>query len=152
MNVFALQHLVRSPGVSAIVRATAPVYSEESTYLPNRRGAVITPGASHAARTWYLAEGYTGGGFSESVVILNPGDQVATVRVHYVTRDGQSLVRSVQVPARGRLAWTLGGNVLRGNVAAAFSADVPVVVARTEQFEKGWGITTGNGIWGPAVP
>jgi hypothetical protein len=151
-HVFGVHHLVSSPGVSVLVHATLPVYAEESTYLAGRRGAAITAGASHPARTWYLAEGYTAGGFSETVVILNPGGQPATVRVLYATRLGQSFVHWLHVPARARLTWNVNADVPPGNVALALSSDVPVVVGRAEQFHDGWGLTMGGGLWGPAAP
>ena len=39
--------------------------------------------------SWYLPEGYTGVGFDEWVLIMNPGDDVALIRVVFQTLTGQ---------------------------------------------------------------
>ncbi len=148
-HVFGLHHIARSPGLSATVRATAPIYAEEALYLPGRRGAALIGGASRAARAWYLAEGYTGGGYRESVFIFNPGNQGAIVRVRYATGAGAAQVKWVHVPARGRASWMVNGDVAPGNVAITFNAAVPIVVSRGEEFHDGWGLTSALAILGP---
>jgi hypothetical protein len=39
--------------------------------------------------SWYLPEGYTGKGFDEWVLVMNPGDDVAQVRVVFQTPEGE---------------------------------------------------------------
>ncbi len=148
MTVFALHHLVHSPGLSATVRASVPVSVEESAYLGNRRGGALIVGVAQPATTWYCAEGYTGSGFQEQLALYNPDERAARVRVRYTTRSGATIMKVVRVPARGRVEWWVNADVPPGSVAVAVSSDQPVVVGRSMNFHSGWGITLAPGVSG----
>ncbi len=145
-QIIGVHHYVQNAGVSIILRATVPVYAEESAFQPGRNGGALTVGTTQAAHAWYLAEGNTDKGSSESIVVLNPGSHAANVRVRYVTSSGFTTMRSMHIAPRSRVAWDLNPAVLPGDVAIAFRSDVPIVVGRRQEFGNGRGLTAAVGI------
>ncbi len=85
--------------VSAIVTSTTPVVVERPDYFSNIKsgnagtvsGAAVVVGAPTTAPDWLFAEGYTGGGFQERLVIANldtTANKQATVTVQLDYRNG----------------------------------------------------------------
>ena len=53
--------------------------------------------------TWYLAEGYTGGGFEEFICVANPNSWKTKVDIEYMVRGrGEQATQQLDVPARSR--------------------------------------------------
>ena len=59
-------------------------------------------GLTTSSTTWYLAEGYTGGGFETYILIQNPTTQAATVNLTYMLQGGGTIEKTVNVPANSR--------------------------------------------------
>jgi hypothetical protein len=74
---------------------------ERPFYSPT--GAVTAVGAAAARPAWYFAEGYTGAGFEQDLVILNPNGTDAAVTLTYFLQGGGTVARQTSVPAFGRL-------------------------------------------------
>ena len=51
---------------------------------------------------WYLAEGYTGSGFSTYILIQNPNVDTAYITVTYMLDSGTNIVRLISVPGNSR--------------------------------------------------
>ena len=51
---------------------------------------------------WYLAEGYTGSGFSTFILVQNPNDETAYITVTYMLDSGTNIVRLISVPGNSR--------------------------------------------------
>ena len=80
---------------------TGPVPSGSS--VPSDR--IIVCGNSEAGNvpdTWYLAEGYTGGGFEEFICIANPNSWKTRVTIEYMVQGEDNRTQQLEVPARSR--------------------------------------------------
>jgi type 1 glutamine amidotransferase len=117
----------------------APVIVERAMYLSTPQqtwaGGHDSAGATSLNTRWFLAEGATGGFFNTFVLVGNPNDMDATVRMSYLPQDGPVVVRDHTVPARGRLTINLAteDKSLEATSASTIvesTNTVPVVVER----------------------
>jgi hypothetical protein len=133
------------PGVSVstIVTVSAPspcigIVAERPMYFNfhGNRGGTDVVGATHTARTFYLADVPYGGGYSSFITILNPpGGQAATVSATYYSNGAAfaTLNATVQPGQRGTLLPTNGANFTR-HAAVLVQSTQPVVVERPTYF------------------
>jgi len=126
--------------VSAKVTSNHPVVVERSQYFNyegrddgNASAAVRTP-----ARTWYLAEGYTGGNFDEYVLIQNPGDKAGIANVTFMCSDGENISKSYDLLPRSR--FSIPVDKVEGlesrEVSTRIEADVDVIAERSMYFDS----------------
>ncbi len=106
-------------------------------------------GNSGLGTTWYLAEGYTGLTFHETVSILNPDPATAAhVQVQLLPIGGgaqRSVV--VTVPPQSNVVQDINSVLPGKSISIVAISDRPVVVERTLTFGPGgYGITTRAGI------
>lgn len=139
--------------VSASVTAERPIIVERAMYWSGGPGRWQEAHASAALTTtgtrWVLAEGEQGGslGYDTFVLLANPGDRDATVRVTLLRAEGRPTVhREVQVPANSRA--TLNGREFGLGPGEQFGIlvdsinGVPIVVERAMYWNGGgqfWG-------------
>ena len=108
---------------STKVEADRNIIVERAMYWPNgdsSRGGHVTTGITNLNTAWYLAEGYTGDGFTTYILIQNPNSDTANVGVNYMLTDGTEVYRDVTVPPFSRFTVAvhdagqlgLGGRVL----------------------------------------
>ncbi len=136
-------HVDKVPGlentdVSFMIESDLPVIAERSMYFDYNG---ITEGSNSTATdspstSWYLAEGYTGPGFDDYVLLLNPGDQDSPATLQFMT-EGYGVKRySLNVPARSRR--TVRVNDVEGMNGLSFStlvtSDQPLVVERAKYY------------------
>ncbi len=90
--------------VSILVTSGYPVVAERSMYFSygGRTGGHDALGTTAPSLEWYFAEGHTGGGFDEYILIFNPESVDATVVLDYLKPDGN--VTSQQVLVGGTAA------------------------------------------------
>jgi len=100
-------------------------------------GGHVSMGASDAADTWYFAEGYTGGGFSEYVLVFNPQDQVANLDVDFMLPDGSVQTNAFPVAPKSRVTFNVDGfpGMEDTNVSVMVKSDLPVVAERSMYFD-----------------
>ncbi len=98
-------------------------------------------------KSYYLAEGATGGFFSTDILLANPNSAPAPIRMTFSKDDGTTVTREMTLPATSRT--TLRANEIEGLDAAAFSTTVvstngvPLVVERTMWWDaSGYGAST----------
>ena len=132
--------------VSAVIEATQPIVVERAMYM-DRPGEPFAAGHESAGVTapateWFLAEGATGPFFELFVLLANPNDTPAEVRVDYLLLSGanadEDLHRAGQRPLHdlgGRRAVPDGsGNRLLANAAVSTRVrstnGVPIIVER----------------------
>ena len=129
--------------VSADRRITAQL----NINRPGEDGDAIL-GNTGLGQTWYLAEGYTGLTFHETVSILNP-DQTADAHVQLqILPLGGGAGKSVPVtvPAHTNGVVDINQQFPGKSVSIVASSDRPVVVERTLTFgANGYGMTTRAG-------
>jgi len=103
---------------------------------PGRDGDSI-PGATGLGQTWYLAEGYTGLTFRESVAILNPGAGAARVRLQLLPFGGRpGGAVTVLVTAHSHTVVDVNRLLPRQSLSIVARSNQPVVVARTLRFGR----------------
>ncbi len=97
----------------------------------------VSIGAANPSKSWYFAEGYTGGQFSEYVLVQNPNSTPANVQTTYMTGDHRQVQHNFQVPATSRV--TVGVDNLPGlesaEVSVAITSDAGVIAERSMYFE-----------------
>ena len=127
---------------STFLTSDVPVIVERSMYYSN--GGHATIGVTAPANLWYLAEGYTGGGFSTYILVQNPEATSASVELTYMLQGGGTITRTLIVAAESRATINAVDDV---GADAAFStrleSDTPVIVERSMYFGNGGHATIG---------
>jgi hypothetical protein len=156
----------RSFGIE--ITATQPIIAERSMYFPVG-GARVFEGGTEAAgvndvsRRWLLAEGATGPFFECYILLSNPNEAVAHTTVTYLPESGETIVRSEDVPANGRLTInveTVDPRLANTPVSTTIESDVGIVAERSmywPDISLGWreahnsvGVTDAALRWGVA--
>src|ERR1019366_6523778 len=92
-------------------------------------------GASAPATIWYLAEGFTGNSFTESLQIMNPNTAIATVDVRFLPFNGRPLkVVRFSVQPRSNITINAGQYMPGLSISAIVTTDKAIVVERTMRF------------------
>ncbi|HEY8282848.1 MAG TPA: DUF5719 family protein [Chloroflexota bacterium] len=154
--------------VSVGLRLVAGVGRQVSTILESDRsisasstisyGAADTStalGAAGPATTWYLAEGYTNGSFSEYLHIMNPNNAFATIDVRFLPFNNRPAKETRFVMQPDSNIQINAGQYMPGlSISAIVTADHPVVVERSMRFGLGGrgahdkiGVTSASTIW-----
>ncbi|MBM3151928.1 MAG: hypothetical protein FJZ96_06975 [Chloroflexi bacterium] len=127
---------------STKLTSTQPIIVERAMYWPNGTGTSgghVTTGITSPAATWYLAEGYTGGGFGTFILIQNPNALDANVQLTYMLQGGGTVVKNVTVPGNSRFT-VLAHDVSQVGPDQAFStrldSDRPIIVERAMYFNN----------------
>src|SRR5205823_3819001 len=122
-----------------------------AAHLVVRRGAkdpYSTPGSSLLEKRWYLAEGYTGLTFHETIYVLNTKSVDATVQVHLLPfNGGPARIATYIVPAQRTYRIDVNRLFPHASLAAIVTSDRPVAVERVMTFgAEGYGATGNTGI------
>ncbi len=130
--------------VSVSVQSAQPLVAERAMYFAYRgtlTGGHDATGVTAASTNWYLAEGYTGPGFETWLLLANPGDTAANVRVSYMPESGQVIQKDYTVAASSR--YTVLVNGVEGLPATGVSMRVEstngvgIVAERSMYFNSG---------------
>ena len=132
------------------VSSAGPVTVEKAMYWGEREGGHGTVSSSTPSKTWYLAEGSTGGDFSTYLYVVNPSAQNAFVRITYMTPNGEVAGPEMMVPSRFREAVNVA-DVVPGewSVSTLVQSDIPVVVERCMYWKD---LITGHNSIGVTSP
>jgi hypothetical protein len=130
--------------------AERAMYFNYNTGQGARVGGHSTIGASRLSTSWYLPEGYTGGGFDTYVLLMNPGDADANVQLKLMKpQDGKYYTFKATVPAGRRktvkldeLVWTKG----QENVVPAVTGGEPPVEVKFDDTDVATLIYADKGI------
>ena len=123
-------------------------------------GGHEAPAVEAPATQWFVAEGTTGHGFSEYLLIANPNSQPTNVTIRYLTPSGDYTPAPLTVDANSRqTVWVNGIPALAGeDVSASISAPLPIIVERAMYWPgvnpAGWieahasaGVTSTGAMW-----
>src|SRR5579885_2815727 len=104
-------------------------------------------GTAAPNKTWYLAEGYTGLTFHETLALVNPGNSPAHVRLRLLPFGGRpARAVSENVAAQSTLLVDVNSLMPKQSLSIIATADGPIVLARTLTFSKeGLGGASGYG-------
>jgi hypothetical protein len=132
-----LQHA----SLAALLQSDQPIVAQEVRYTEHG-GVALVDGVTQPSRSWGLAEGYAGAGFSEWLALFNPATRHAQAMVRLFGRNGLDHILRVQVPAQ-RVFYVYVNDVPpNGPVASLIDADRPIVVGRTLIFDNNSGLST----------
>ncbi len=124
--------------VALAVHSDRPIVAERPMYF--RYGGMwdgghITVGATAPSPDWHFAEGCTHPGFEEWLLLLNPGDEEARVRLTYAFSDGGTQVEELVVPPRRRATLFVNREVGPGrDVSVRVESDGDLVAERSMYF------------------
>ena len=107
------------------------VIAERAMYGKDRTWAHDSVGVPAPSKVWYLAEGSTGPGFETWVLVQNPGDSAAGVRITYMTPSGVVSGPAESLPAHSRKTYNVASTVSGApEVSTMVTSDNGVVVER----------------------
>jgi len=122
--------------VSTYVSSDQNIIVERAQYLNNMKGGHSSLGAAAKSKTWYLAEGYTGGSFDEWVLIQNPNSIDANVRVTFMKNNGQTETKSISLTPRSRETIHVDDLLPDAEVSTFIKSDQPVIAERAMYFSN----------------
>ena len=114
-------------------------------YAGGKNGGTDSAGVTAPGKSWYLAEGYTGGDFDEYVLIQNPETTAASVHVQYMKPDGQTVLKNYAVNPTSRMSLHVDDvpELASTDVSTWVTSNIPVVVERAQYFNY-YGKDDGN--------
>jgi lipoprotein-anchoring transpeptidase ErfK/SrfK len=124
--------------VSVRLRSGLPVVAERAMYFGYNGidGGHVSTGTSEPSAIWYFAEGYTGGGFSEYILVQNPNDQATNVDFDFMRPDGSVYTQGFQIGANTRMTVSVDGiqGMDNTDVSVRLRSGLPVVAERAMYF------------------
>jgi len=143
-NVGGTRTLTATPLFGQTGQTTITVTVTDEANLQTQQSFVLNV---IPTKSYYLAEGATGGFFSTEILLANPNNAPAPVLMSFSKDDGTVVTRQMTLPATSRT--TVRVNEVAGVEAAAFSttvvstSGVPLVVERTMWWDgSGYGAST----------
>ncbi len=125
--------------VSVSVRADRRIVVERSMYWDSRRGGHCSSGTTGSCYKWYLAEGTTGWGFDEYVLVANPSAHPVSVEFKEAISSESKTLASVRVPAGSRFTLFLDELIPERDAALGVFSDGGIVVERAMYWGDGSG-------------
>ncbi len=129
---------MESTNVSVQVVSDQPLVAERAMYFGYNGldGGHVSAGSGRPSEEWYFAEGYTGGGFDEYLLILNPGDGDAAVTFDFIKPDGSVYTQVFRAVARSRTTVCVDAapGMDSTDVSLRLRSDLPVVAERAMYF------------------
>jgi alpha-tubulin suppressor-like RCC1 family protein len=122
---------------SILVQADVPVIPERSMYRNNRREGHDSIGTTTPAKSYYLAEGTTSWGFTTYVLVQNPNEQAASVKLTYMTDKGPVPQAPFTMPPQSRQTVRVNDAMPGKDFSTKVEADVPVIAERAMYWGSG---------------
>ena len=132
-----LNDFVYSWNVSTEVTATGPVVCERAMYGEGGAWAHDSRGVSQPHDAWHFAEGCTAGGMETYVLVQNPGDEPAHLRLTFMTSRGETAGPVTELSPQSRITFRVNDHVSDWDVSTLVESDVPVVCERA-MYGPGW--------------
>jgi DMSO/TMAO reductase YedYZ molybdopterin-dependent catalytic subunit len=121
----------KSVSASVVGHEGDSIVVERAMYWNGKAGGHCAAGVNDASKNWYLAEGATAGGFETWVLVQNPNDQGAIVKVNYMNASGAVTGPTLNMPAHSRTTINVADALPNDwNVSTQVTADVPVIAER----------------------
>ncbi len=132
----------RAAQADSLAQSTHPTSPGSSPFIP-----------ATVSTSWYFAEGFTGTGYTEYLVLTNFGSVSASVTVKYLLGSGGPLTKNYTVPQTSRLTLTVNTEAGSGqNVSMVITSTQPIVAERPIYFTytglSGYTIPGGSAILG----
>ncbi|MHB8896766.1 MAG: L,D-transpeptidase [Candidatus Geothermincolia bacterium] len=129
---------MESIDTGAIITSDTDVVIERAMYLArdSRRGGDVTMGSTESSKDWFFAEGNTAGTFDEYILVMNPGNETATVNYVFHLENGTDVGCNYVVGPKSRI--TLHVDDFPGldwtGSAVEIHCDKPVVAEQAHYF------------------
>lgn len=95
----------------------------------------ITVVSANVSKTWYFAEGFTGGSFTEFLTLANPNSTPANVQVQYLLGNAPPITKPYLVGANARSTIRVNDEIgPNQDVSLVVTADQPIVAERPVYF------------------
>jgi hypothetical protein len=155
-TVFANEY-IGGESFSTEVSSDQPLIAERSEYFSysgSWEGGHSQPGLTEPSRQWYFAEGYTGPGFDEWLLIQNPQDRGSRLEIEFLTEAGEAFRESYEVPPRSRLTLCVDSVPGVGGKPASMvvRSTLPVLAERAMYFLYQGRIEGGDVVPGARAP
>jgi len=128
----SVNHDLPDMDVSVRIVSDGRIYAERSMYWGKRIEGHCSA-ASSVARQWFLAEGTTQGGFDTWLLIQNPSEVSASVKIKYLTDKGVA-EKALQVGAKSRASIHVNDDIQNSDFSTIISSDRYVAVERSMYF------------------
>lgn len=137
-----------APGrdVSAKVETSYGAVAERAMYFDSagRKGGHCAMGSPSPSTTWFFAEGYTGAGFDEWLLLYNPGSADRTATVTYRFSDGGQMQANYIVRAGSRYTVHVNREAPDREVAVKVSSGGDGILAERAMYFNYRGVWDGG--------
>ena len=133
-----VNQIVPNADLSTIVSSDQPIVAERAMYFGDG-GGHGSLAASQLARSWYLADGTTGGGYDSWILAMNPNSTTANIKVTYMLEDGSTVAGYYAIPPSSRFSIYVNNVITAARFGARVESDQPIAVDSSEYFGGGRG-------------
>ncbi|MDD5447900.1 MAG: L,D-transpeptidase [Actinomycetota bacterium] len=130
---------LESAEFSTRLTSDRPIAADRSMYFDyqGKLGGTSSSGVSAPSKTWYFAEGFTGGSFDEFILVQNPGEEAGTLQAKYMPPDGETLSIDYPIGPHSRLSVHVDDipELANSEVSVMLNCDVEVVAERAQYFD-----------------
>lgn len=134
-----LNNMLPSKEISTVVKSLngTCVVVQRSMYFNYSNGISgghTTLGISEKMKEWYFAEGYTGGEFDTYLLLLNPNEKTADVKIELSVEGKGTETISRSLPPFSRTTVLYNEIVKDANIATKIVCDIPIAAERAMYF------------------
>lgn len=140
-----VNQIVPNAEVSTYVHSDKRIAVERAMYFNGRRAGHDSTGVTSPGNTWYLAEGYTGPGWDDYVLVQNPGEKTADITATFMTPGAGNPVKNYNVGPHSRFTIHVNDVVPNQSVSTKIESSEPVVVERAQYLNRMTGGTCSIG-------
>jgi len=129
--------LFTTSGFATQVTSDQPIVVERAMYFDRGQGGHDTMATPEPGKTWYFAAGGSRGGFDTWLLLENPGNAPATVRVSFMTDAGTVINQPMFVLPHARSSLFTDPLVPNAVYGIRVDSDQSVVAERAVYFDDG---------------
>jgi subtilisin family serine protease len=129
--------LFATPGFATQVSSDQPIVVERAMYFDRGQGGHDTLATAEPGKTWYFAAGGSRGGFDTWLLLENPGNTPASVRVSFMTDAGVVIPQPLFVLPHARNSLFTDPIVPNAVYGMRVESDQPIVAERAVYFDEG---------------
>jgi hypothetical protein len=129
--------LFTTSGFATQVTADQPIVVERAMYFDNDQAGHDTLATPTPGQTWYLAAGASRAGFDTWLLVENPGNTPANVKVSFITDSGVVVNQPLFVLPHARNSLYTDPLIPNASYGIRVDSDQPIVVERAVYFDSG---------------
>jgi hypothetical protein len=143
--------LFTTSGFATQVTADQNIVVERAMYFDGGEGGHDTVATAAPGKTWYLAAGASRAGFDTWLLVENPGNRPATVKVSFITETGRIVEQPLFVLPHSRTSLYTDPLVPDAAYGMRVDSDEPIVIERSVYFDNGRSGYDAAGVAAPAT-